>query len=273
MRKLLVVASLALAACATAPEQKAAGPLNVQVDSQKAEVTHQTLTGFQLTVDAAAQAAEPGVTARGAHWELVFDGNVIASGEQKLEQPISNTAPTALKLVGEGEIAKTAQDVQKLSDHHGGFSVALRGTIDFAGPNGASGKAEFARAGNLREPRMPQVVMVDVGASHYDDGHVNLTFNIGLDNPNPFPVPVEDFKYKIAINGQQVADADAGSKTEIPASSKRVFEVTEALDPASFKDLERIYKQNSMKYRMTGVLDVGLAKFDVDMGAPIYFTR
>lgn len=273
MRKPIAVLAVVFTACASTPEVKAPVALNVQVDSKKAEVSHQTLTGFQLTEDVTAQADQPGVTATGAHWELVFDGNVVASGDQKLGTAISSTEPTALQLQGEGAIAKTAQDVQKLSEHQGGYSVALRGTLDFSGPNGATGKAEFARATFLREPRMPQVVMVDVGASHYDDGHVNLTFNIGLDNPNPFPVPVEGFKYKIDINGQQVADSEAGAKSEIPASSKRVFEVTQTLDPTSFKDLDRIYKTNSMKYQMTGVLDVGLAKFDVDMGAPINFTH
>jgi LEA14-like dessication related protein len=274
MRKILATAVLALAACASAPEQKGPPPpLAVQVESRKAEVTKQSLTEATVTVEAAALAPEAGVTATGAHWELVLDGNVIATGEQKLGTPISTTEPTVLQLEGGATVAKDAQAVQALSAHRGGFPIALRGTLDFAGANGATGKAEFAKSSFLREPRMPQVVVIDVGASHYDDGHVNLTFNLGLDNPNPFPVDVVGFKYKIAVNGQPVADATAGAQTEVPPSSKKVLEVTEQLDPKTFKDLERIYKSNSMSYRLTGELDVGLAKFDVDIGSPINFTH
>jgi len=272
LRNVVASASLLLAACASAPPAPQA-PLAVQVDSKKAAVTHQDLTTAAVTVDAEALAPEAGVQATSAHWELVFDGKVVAQGDQPLGVTISTTEPTALSLVGQATLAPDAQAVQKLAEHRGGFPIALRGTIEFTGPNGAHGTAEFAKATLLREPRMPTVTVVDVGASHYDDGHVNITFNFGLDNPNPFPVQVESFKYKIEVNGQQVADAIAGQKTEVPASSKRVFEVTEQLDPQTFKDLDRTYKANTMKYRLTGELDVGLAKFDVDLGAPITFTR
>ena len=224
MRRLLALVVCALAGCASAPEQNGPPPpLAVQVDSKKAEVTKQTLTEATLTVTADVTAPSAGVTATGAHWELVFDGNVIASGEQKLGVPVSNTAPTTLELVGNGSVAKDAKGVQDLASHRGGFPIALRGTIDFAGPNGATGKAEFAKASNLREPRMPTVV-ADVGASHYDDGHVNLGFNLGIDNPNPFPVEVVAFTYAITINGQAVVkDGSSGNHVEVPGSSKKVF--------------------------------------------------
>ena len=274
MRRLVALVVCALAGCASAPEQNGPPqPFTVQVDSKKAEVTKQTLTEATVTVDADAIAPGPGVTATGAHWELVFDGNVIAQGDQKLGVPLSATEPTALQIVGGGSVAKDAKAVQALAEHRGGFPIALRGTIDFTGPNGAAGKTEFAKASNLREPRMPTVV-ADVGASHYDDGHVNLGFNLGIDNPNPFPVDVVGFTYSITINGQPVVkDGSAGNQVQVPGSSKKVFEVSEQLDATNFKDLDHIYKTNSMSYHLVGVLDVGLAKFDVDMGSPINFTR
>lgn len=271
MKKLLACA-LVCAGCASAPVNQAPPTVAVQVDSQKAEVTQQSLTDATVTVTASAVAPGPGVTAKAAHWELVFDGNVIAHGDQKLDQPVG-TEPTALLLSGQGTTAADAAGVQKLADHRGGFPIALRGTVEFAGPNGATGKTEFAKATNLREPRLPQVVMLDVGASHYDDGHVNLSFNVAIDNPNPFPVPIESFKYKITVNDQQVADSSAAEKIEVPASSKKVFEVTEELQPSTFKNLDKIYKSNAMKYQLVGLLDVGLAKFDIDLAAPINFTR
>lgn len=264
--------ALLLGACASAPVAPAS--LAVQVDAQKAEVTSQSLTTATVTVTARALAPSAGVVATAAHWELVFDGAVIAHGEQKLGLPVAaGEAPTELALTGAGTTAADAAAVQRLAEHKGGFPIALRGTIDFSGPGGATGKAEFAKATTLREPRIPQVVVLDAGASHYDDGHVNLTFNVGLDNPNPFPVPVAAFAYKIAVNGTPVGDGEAGRGTEIPASSKKVFEVTAELQPGKFPNLDRIYKQNAMKYRLTGTLDLTLVKFDVELGAPITFTR
>jgi len=271
--KRLALLTLVLAGCATAKPAAAPPPLAVPVDSHKAEVTTQTLTEATVTVTATATAPEPGITATAAHWELVFDGNVIAHGDQALNVPIATDAPTSLSLVGQGAVAHDAQGVAALSAHTGGYSIALRGTIDFQGPNGSTGQSPFAKATYLREPRMPKVVMVEVGASHYDDGHVNLTFNIGLDNPNPFPVDVAGFTYAIDVNDQPVAKASTGGAVEVPPSAKKVLEETVELTPDKFKGLEDIYKQNAMKYRMRGVLDTGLAKFDVDIGAPIHFTR
>jgi LEA14-like dessication related protein len=273
MRTLASAISLcALAACAAAPVVPTS--LSVQVESKKAEVTTQSLTTATVTVSARALAPSAGVVAKVAHWELVFDGAVIAHGEQKLEQPIApGETPTELSLSGAGTTAVDAAAVQRLAEHKGGFPIALRGTIDFAGPDGANGKAEFAKATTLREPRIPQVVVLDAGASHYDDGHVNLTFNVALDNPNPFPVPVATFVYKIAVNGTPVGDGEAGRGTEIPASSKKVFELTAELQPGKFPNLDRIYKENSMKYRLNGTLDLTLVKFDVELGAPLNFTR
>ena len=69
-----------------------------------------------------------------------------------------------------------------------------------------------------------------------------------------------------------VATEQKGKGVEVPASSRKVFEETEELTPAKFKELPDLYKKNALHYSMKGVLDVGLAQFDVLLEGPIVFS-
>ena len=64
-----------------------------------------------------------------------------------------------------------------------------------------------------------------------------------------------------------------GAGVEVPASSKKVFEETDELTPDKIKNLAELYKKNTMRYHLTGTLDLGLAKEEVNLEAPIYFSR
>ena len=132
---------------------------------------------------------------------------------------------------------------------------------------------DFAKATFLREPRLPQVQMQDVGASHYDDGHVNVRFAFAIDNSNSFPIKVVGLNYKVEVNGYAIAEETKGAGVEVPPGSKRVFEETDELTPDKLKDLADLYAKNTMRYHITGTLDLGLAKEDVNLEAPIIFSR
>ena len=153
--------------------------------------------------------------------------------------------------------------------------VSLRGTLSVTtGAEGGPTTLDFAKASFLASRAATfTVVMHDVGASHYDDGHVNLSFEMAIDNPNPFPVDVASFKYRIEVNGHLIDESTVGQNAQVPPSAKKVFEVTSSLDEKGFPGLDDIYKKNSMAYSLTGELDFGLAKADIKLESPINFSR
>jgi LEA14-like dessication related protein len=262
-------------ACATAKDTAGQSAPTVAADSQKAEVTKQSLTDLTLSEQVVLQnSAATKAHANSAHWELVVDGNVVASGDQTLDVDLPPGASTEVTLVGSGSYAHNIDEVQTLAAHRGGIPVSLRGTLSVTtGAEGGPTTLDFAKASFLREPRVPQVVMHDVGASHYDDGHVNLSFEMAIDNPNPFPVDVASFKYRIEVNGHLIDESTVGQNAQVPPSAKKVFEVTSSLDEKGFPGLDDIYKKNSMAYSLTGELDFGLAKADIKLESPINFSR
>jgi LEA14-like dessication related protein len=258
--------------CATTDNKNTNTAPEVMADSRKLEITKQNLTDLSLSEEIGLSNSESSpLKVLGAHWEIVFDGNVIQSGDQRLDVTVPPNGSATVTLEGSGTYAKDAEAVQKLSEHRGGFPISLRGTLSVAGANGSTAKVDFAKANNVREPRMPQVKMEDASASHYDDGHVNVSFSFAIDNPNPFPVQVAAFNYKVDVSGFSVAEESKGQNVEVPASSKKVFEETQTLDPATFKDLPDLYKKNTMRYAVTGTLDLGLAKKDVQLEGPLNF--
>lgn len=270
---LLLPAQL-LAGCASnAP--KPVTPPQLDTQSLKTEVLSAGMTEFALveTVHVKNTGATPARVASAA-WELVFDGKVIATGNSPQSQSLAPGEEADLRIESSsGAIAQSAEEVEALGKTKGGFPVALRGSLTVTGEAGASAEFAFAKATQLRAPRLPVIKMSQVSASHYDDDHIALTFRIGFENPNPFPLSIKGFTYVIDINGQKVVEQTSGGGTDVPASATKVIEVSETLTPAGFKDLVMLYKRNSMKYALKGEVDMGLAKLDVELAAPIEFTR
>jgi LEA14-like dessication related protein len=274
LRTLAPLTAGLLAACATPPPPAPPAPPQVTVDSKKTEVTKQGLTEFTLKEDLTVQSTDASpVTVAGAHWELVFDGNVVALGDHKFNVQVPPNGSVDLEVDGSGIYAKDVQAVEAMSAHRGGFPVALRGNLDVVGANGASAKVEFAKSNFLREPRVPKVLVQDISGSHYDDGHINVRLSFAIDNPNPFSVSVAALTYKIAVNGYVLGEQTQGKGVEVAGGTRKVFEETEELTPEKMKELPELYKKNAMTYSMTGVLDLGLAKADFALDGPIFFNK
>ena len=64
---------------------------------------------------------------------------------------------------------------------------------------------------------------------------------------------------------REAAEEAKGAGVEVPSGSRKEFEETDELTPEKLKDLESIYKNNTMSYHITGTLDLGLAKEVVDL--------
>ncbi len=262
-------------ACATTKDAAVPPPVpNIAAESRQLEVTTQSLTEVAVTekVLVANADAKP-ATVVGAHWELVFDGKVIAQGDEKLAAALPDSGTVEVPLHGAGTYAADAAAVQALGEHRGGIALALRGTLTVQGAAGGARTVEFAKATDLREPRLPQVIMQDVGASHYDDGHVNVRFVFAIDNPNPFPLKMGGFNYKVEVNGYAMAEEAKGAGVEVPGGSRKEFEETDELTPEKLKDLDALYTKNAMSYHITGTLDLGLAKEDVNLADHINFNH
>ena len=183
----------------------------------------QDISTFNLTFDGAV-ASEDAATLKKAKWEFVVDGKVVKTGEEALNVsiPAGQTAPFELKV--NTQYVTSAEELTAISERGGSLLTALRGKL-VVDTGGREHELDFARAREVRTPRLPTVKLQSMDGARYSEDEANLIFYLGVVNPNPFHMGIDGIGYKISVNGKQLADGIRGRGEKVTPSATGVYEV------------------------------------------------
>jgi len=251
MKRLLVALSLLLgSACATTPEAPPAPP--PELVSQDLHV-QQDLTSFQLTFKGEGKAEQPATVAR-ATWEMVVDGEVVKSGETPLNVALAGGEAVPLSFEVKEKYVDNAEQLRAYDQAGGSVLAALRGQLHVE-QGGQTHAIEFARSREVRRPRLPSVRMQELDAARYSSEEANIIFRLGIVNPNPFPLHVQELTYKIEVAGKQIGDGVRASGESVDPSSTGMFEVQIPVSKATYgDDIKKLIATANLPWVVSGEL-------------------
>jgi LEA14-like dessication related protein len=258
---------LPLLACATA-EVKPDAPAPT-LEGQDLQVISQSLTEFHLKLLGKLKCADA-CTATKAKYELVVDGKVVSSGEQNLNQGAGDFA-----LDQTSKYVSSAEDLKAMDARGGSLLVALRGTIQVT-QGGKPFTVDFAHSHEVRVPRLPHVKFQELEAGRFSEDEAAITFHIGVNNPNPFELRVDEIKYEVTVAGKKVADGTIGRGEKVSPASTGVFDIEVKVDADTHgaAEIKKLIKGKVLPYEITGSMAAELHnetfdfKGDIKLNAP-----
>ncbi|ADO69741.1 conserved uncharacterized protein [Stigmatella aurantiaca DW4/3-1] len=236
--------------CASAPTRPT-GPATLS--AQETTVAAQTLT--DATVRYAGQLTTPGeAVLEKADYELVSDGKVVKTGSKALHLPLSPGQPTAFSFQEEATYLKGPNDLRALSERGGTLLLALRGTLTVR-----SGQAvetlPFAASRAVRVPRLPEVVIESLDGARYSAEEVNLIVRLGVKNPNPFPLRLDQVAYTLAVAGKALSHGTLAKADTVDPSATGVYPVEASVTKESWgPDVKKLIGSGELPYTMKGEL-------------------
>jgi LEA14-like dessication related protein len=240
------VFALPLLACATA-EVKPDAPAPT-LEGQDLQVISQSLTEFHLKLLGKLKCGDA-CTATKAKYELVVDGKVVSSGEQNLNQGAGDFA-----LDQTSKYVSSAEDLKAMDARGGSLLVALRGTLQVTQGNKPF-TVDFARSHEVRVPRLPHVKFQELEAGRFSEEEAAVTFHIGVNNPNPFELRVDEIKYEITVAGKKVGDpATIGRGERVAPASTGVFDIEAKVDADTHgaAEIKKLIKGKVLPYDIAG---------------------
>ena len=251
MRQLSLAVLVLAAACASAPKAKPPPPVP---ELGPVELSgSQGLTEFKLQLQTSLKPAEP-AHLMGAHVELVVDGNVVKTTDVALDKALPAGEATPVELSESGRYVNSADELKAFDAQGGSLKGALRG--EFTVRQGeAVQKVEFARARDIRVPRLPKVKAKDAEGGKHSDEELQVVLYFQVENPNPFPLNLNRLTYTAAMLGKQMAERNEGGE-KIAASSTDTFEVRFPFDKATWgKDVKAKIKAGTLPWTLAGKLE------------------
>ena len=100
--------------------------------------------------------------------------------------------------------------------------------------------------------KAPGLEITNVRVSNLSLTNQNLVFTIGLDNPNPFPLPLKGLSYNLDLNGVEFANGFNESDISIPAGGNSVTDLNIEGDLLNFIREFGGVKQGGLDYNLSG---------------------
>lgn len=252
-------------ACASAPRRPAGEPT---LAAPRLEVVRQGLESVDLRLAAQVHApAEARIT--GATWELVSDGQVVARGESPLDVAVKPGEPAAVEVPAKGDYVHSAEELAALSRRGGALLMALRGELAVRWGEDTV-KVPFAAGREVRVPRLPVVRVAQLDGARYGPEEVELALQLGVENPNPFPVRLEELAWALEVAGKRLADGTHGRADTVAASSTGLYPLEVSLTRDSFgPELERLVDRGVLPYRVEGALAGRLFRVPYSLGGDV----
>ena len=98
----------------------------------------------------------------------------------------------------------------------------------------------------------PDLKITNVRVSNLSLINQNIVFTLGIDNPNPIPIPLKGFSYKLDLNGVEFANGYNESDISIPAGGNSVMDLNIEGDLISFIQKFGWVKQGGLDYNLSG---------------------
>jgi LEA14-like dessication related protein len=109
----------------------------------------------------------------------------------------------------------------------------------------------------LRVPRLPKVSLPHVTAARHSPERVELTFSLGVTNPNPFEVRLTTLGYDFKLAGESLSDGSLGAGARLGPSAQTRFDLSATLTPATHPDAAKLIAGGRLPYEVTGEVVVG----------------
>lgn len=140
----------------------------------------------------------------------------------------------------------------------------MTGTVNLR-QGGKTTALEFARAGQLRAPRLPIPKLNDAALGRSDDD-VTVSFYLGIENQNPFEVKLKSISYKAELDGVEVGSGMASTGDRLPPSETAEYPIQE-----NVTTLDR--SKTQIPYHLTGTVDLGLTQVPIDLTGVLTYSN
>lgn len=266
MRHALLFA-LACVACqsAPAPREEAAPPT---LPGQDFQVVSQSLTDCAVKFSGTVEGARESFTVEKAVFEFVVDGVVLKHGELPLQLKVAPGGKADFTIDEHFTYVKDEAELRALDARGGSLLVALRGQLvlrlDMPSEGQASASTrvlelEFARAKDVRTPRLPHLKLVEWEGGRFSETEVQVVYHLGVVNPNPFAVSMQGLDYAITLAGKEVAKGTIGAGEKVAPASTGVFDVTAMVNEGTHgSEVKKVIKGLVLPYTLEGTLRAAL---------------
>lgn len=261
MSRLLLISALILGACKTAPEVRDVTPPTVP--QEDFAVISQSLTQVDIKYSGTVTAGNEAITVEKASWEFVVDGSVKRSGEAKLGLSAAAGQTADFALAESLTYVKDEEELKAMDARGGSLLLAMRGVLllTVTSPNGTTRTVDlpFAKAKEVRTPRLPHLKMIEFEAGRFSETEVQATFHLGVVNPNPFQISITGIDYTLKLSNKEVSHGTIGAGERVSPASTGVFDVTGTLNEDTHgKDAAKIVKGLVVPFQLTSSLGAQL---------------
>lgn len=234
--------------CASAPT-RSAGPPTLTL--QETTVATQSLSDTTVRYAGQVVSPSPGVLEK-ADYELVSDGQVMKTGTAALNVPLAAGQPTSFSFQERAASVRGPEDLKALSERGGTMLVALRGTLTVRSGQEVE-TLPFAASRAVRVPRMPEVVVESLDAARYSAEEVGLTVRLGVKNPNPFPLRLEQLTYTLEVAGKLLDEGTVAKADTVDASATGVYPLEASVTASTWgKDVKALISKGTLPYTLKG---------------------
>jgi LEA14-like dessication related protein len=264
-RTIALAVVVVLSSCKSGPPP--APPGDASIAGEKLTVT-QGLTDFTASYRGDVEVPEP-MRAVSATYEVVRDGKVLKTQTKALDVAVAPGTPFVLELEDSAAYAPSAEEVQALIEKGENLLVAIRGKLTLKG-EGRTLEPEFAASKEIRAPRSLSVKLHELDAARYSAEEVNALVQLGIVNPNSFPVRIAGLSYGLAVGGKPISEGVLGKGEKIDAASTGVFDLQVAVNRDTFgPEVTKLIKSQTLPYALTGELSGELFKVPYELKGEI----
>jgi LEA14-like dessication related protein len=214
-------------------------------------VATQSLTDVTVRYSGQVVSPSPGVLEK-ADYELVSDGQVMKTGTAALNVPLTAGQLTSFSFQEQAGYVKSPEDLKALSERGGTLLVALRGTLTVRSGQEVE-TLPFAASRAVRVPRLPEVVVDSLDAARYSAEEVGLTLRLGVKNPNPFPLRLEQISYTLEVAGKPLDTGTLGKADTVDASASGVYPLEATVNASTWgTDVKALISRGALPYTLKG---------------------
>lgn len=255
-----------LVGCASTPPAEPLGPLSLA--SEETRVIAQDLAEMELRYSGALTSPQT-ATLEKADYELVSNGKVLQKGTATLGVTLVPGSPTDFSFQASMPSVRTAEELKALSDREAPLLVAMRGTLTVR-----SGKSEstvpFAASRQVRGPRLPRVKVLAMEGARYSDEQVDLVMRLGVENPNPFPVRLEELTWALRLKGRELGNGSLGKQDIVDAAATGVYPVEVAVTRETWgPEVRGLIATGKLPYEVAGELTGPLVRLPYSLSGDV----
>jgi LEA14-like dessication related protein len=202
-----------------------------------------------------------GVSVAGFDYNFAIqEQNFLTSEQAQQVQILANqtskvTIPITVKFKELYQMFQTMQDQDEVN-------YGLNGHVHVKGPWDVI-KIPFSTKGKIPAVKLPKISLEGVKINSLSFSGVKMNLKIGVDNPNIFGFSLNNFDYKVALAGKDLASGNNSSPTSILQKGKSTLDFPISLDFAAVGNLlMTALQKGEIDYNL-----IGTAGLNTDYGA------